>query len=174
MATIHHATLARATKLGVRLIEVLDMFQLVRIEDGALSTSTFQTAKAAVQAMADGAVEFEAPGKRNRSGVMVITYHKLYTLNGGGNGDQMDQTLRATLVSESGTDLELLQATAEANGVWNPDWASLNPGMQRMNLANRLRAKLRNDANAEVEIGGQAGRFDVEFKPRAKKARKAK
>ena len=38
---------------------------------------------------------------------------------------------------------ERLQAFAVANGVWQDGYARLNVGMQRMNVANRLRALVR-------------------------------
>ncbi len=37
-------------------------------------------------------------------------------------------------------DLGKLQSLAEANGAWQDRYATINPGMRRMNIANRLRA----------------------------------
>ena len=36
-----------------------------------------------------------------------------------------------------------LRALAEANEVWDDKYARLNPGQQRMNVGNRLRAKIK-------------------------------
>lgn len=54
---------------------------------------------------------------------------------------------------------KLLRAFAEANGCWVPAYGSLvsrtggwNAGMARMNVANRLRAKIRQAAKAETEF----------------------
>lgn len=54
---------------------------------------------------------------------------------------------------------KLLRAFAEANGCWVPSYGSLvsrtggwNAGMARMNVANRLRAKIRQAAKAETEF----------------------
>lgn len=41
-------------------------------------------------------------------------------------------------------DLPKLRNFAELNGVWQDKYSALNPGMQRMNIANRLRGKVRN------------------------------
>jgi len=43
-------------------------------------------------------------------------------------------------------DLTKLRRFALANDCWNPEYMKLNPGMQRMNVVNRLRAKVRRDA----------------------------
>lgn len=54
---------------------------------------------------------------------------------------------------------KLLRAFAEANGCWVPSYGSLvsrtggwNAGMARMNVANRLRAKIRQAAKAETKF----------------------
>lgn len=177
MATLHHATVKRAARLGVE-IAVLpgdpELYRAIRLDDKALS-AVFESAPKLLDAVDADTAEFQdAPSRKgSRSGVMVMIYHVRYTQNGGGCGDTLDQALRDLLVTEEGTNLELLQQMAEANGVWVQKWAALNPGMQRMNLANRLRAYLRNHANATIALGGEGtGRFDVEFNP-SKKALRA-
>ncbi|MES2542135.1 MAG: hypothetical protein V4583_16370 [Pseudomonadota bacterium] len=170
--SIHHATTARATKLGATIQANADgTFMLLRNEDSWVS-SDYPSARIAVQALADGQVEFTDPSASNfrmTSGVMVISYHQLYTANGGGCGDNLDITLRALLMPDGeAVDLELLRKVADTNGVWAPRWASLNPGMQRMNMANRLRGILRNDADAKVDLLGEVGRFGVPYRPSAK------
>lgn len=163
MSKIHHATRARAEKAGCEILDAAGGgFRLVR--NGALSIETFETARAAADAAHDEGTEFETPS-RNRSGVMVISYHKAYTANGGGCGDDLDRHLRSILLTDSGVDLVRLRQIADDNGVWNPRWETLNPGMQRMNLANRLRGLLRNDASTELNLGGLISRFGVQAKP---------
>lgn len=43
-----------------------------------------------------------------------------------------------------------LQRFAEANGCWVPSYKSLNAGMQRMNVANRLRGIIRKDPKYKI------------------------
>ena len=43
-----------------------------------------------------------------------------------------------------------LQAFARANNVWDPKYSHLNVGMRRMNVVNRLRAKIRRDNHKVV------------------------
>lgn len=43
-----------------------------------------------------------------------------------------------------------LKSFARANGCWDPKYADLNVGMQRMNVINRLRAKIRRDKHVVV------------------------
>lgn len=49
-------------------------------------------------------------------------------------------------------DAALLRGFARMNGVWDPKYAHLNVGMQRMNVGNKLRAKVRRDGY-EVKWG---------------------
>jgi hypothetical protein len=63
-------------------------------------------------------------------------------------GDELAQLISAHVAveGEDGTsriDVTKLRAFARANGCWDPKYAHLNVGMQRMNIANRLRAKVR-------------------------------
>lgn len=43
-----------------------------------------------------------------------------------------------------------LKVFARANGCWDPKYGNLNLGMQRMNVVNRLRAKIRRDKHTVV------------------------
>jgi hypothetical protein len=186
MIKIHHATANRATRLGFDLDTNEDgTVSAIRHEDDARSVGTYTDPKALVDALMNGQVEFADPQtdeeieeetlenfKGLRSGVMVLVYHVRYTQNGGGCGDTLDQALRDLLLTEEGTNLDLLRTIAECNGVWVQKWAALNPGMQRMNLANKLRARLRNDVTLVVNLGEEGtGRFDVEYAPSKKTLR---
>lgn len=104
----------------------------------------------------------ERPEKKTivtgKSGVMKLPYHTRYMNNGGGSGDDLDVALRAAVCKpvekgskKTAVDMDELQAIAEANGVWKPEYASLNPGMARMNVANRLRGKGRKGEVVKVK-----------------------
>jgi hypothetical protein len=76
-------------------------------------------------------------------------------------------------------DTDALRATGIANGVWRESWNSLNPGMRRMNLANRLRALLRNSSEtADVVLTDKdgvilaSGRYGIARVIKEKKAKK--
>lgn len=66
------------------------------------------------------------------------------------NGDALANRLRKTfhVKNEDGKDTvdwPRFIEFAKANEVWVPSYLKLNPGMRRMNVINRLRAKVRND-----------------------------
>lgn len=61
----------------------------------------------------------------------------------GNNGDETATKLAAYLKAGDGDAREKLKALAEANGLWSDKWVTLNVGMVRMNLGNRLRAAAR-------------------------------
>ena len=170
MANIHHATAARAAKSGCEIVEIEGRFGLRRTADEAASRDTWETAKAAADAAADPETVWLVATpegiKGLKSGVMVKSYHQIYTANGGGCGDTLDATLRAHFTDGTGANLDVaaLEAFGVDIGLWNPAWAGLNPGMKRMNLANRIRGFLRRDPNAEITIGETTGRFGVQPK----------
>ena len=185
MARIHHATIKRATRLGVELIEADGAFRLVRIEDGALSVDTFDSTAEALESMEQETVEFETEEETHaggKCGVMAKSYHDVYSANphGPGCGDTIDIEMRNAImvpdISGKGqhADPYALRAIGENAGLWLPRWDALNIGMRRMNLANRIRGLLRNDSDAQVTIGDTTGRFGVSFQPSKRKARKAK
>lgn len=178
MATIHHATKARAERMGFQITERGEKFALTQ-SNGQTTMESWNSAKEALDAVDAGDATWteavDPNSVKTTSGVMALTFHKRYTENGGGNGDDLDATLRSEFTRTEGKkshiDTEELRACGEALGLWNSNWESLNPGMQRMNLANRIRAYLRNNANAEVTIAGITGRFGIEFRPSKKKAK---
>ena len=170
MTRIHHATAARATKLGLEILPSGDGFRFSNSETGQISAEIWETAKGALDAFAAGDYTWELQ-TRGKSGCMDQYFHDLYTANGGGCGDTLDATLRDHLLGAEGIDLQLLRVVADANNLWNSRWESLNPGMQRMNLSNRLRAILRNSSTAQVTIGDDHGRFGVPFRPSTRVAK---
>lgn len=65
------------------------------------------------------------------------------------NGDDLAQQLKEYLTYDDGgvdrIDGELLKRFAIANECWVKEYVLLNPGQRRMNVGNRLRAKVRRD-----------------------------
>jgi hypothetical protein len=176
VTTIHHATKKRATALGVEVLgSANDQFALRNLSTDRLSRERWNSAQEAVQAMKDGLVTWEV-AKRTHCGVMPFTYHDRYEHNpdGPGCGDGLDVAMRAAF-SKAGADVDLvaLKACGEACGLWKEAWEVRNPGMQRMNLANRIRGLLRNDIDAKVTIGAKTGRFGVAFQPASRKRKVA-
>jgi hypothetical protein len=84
-----------------------------------------------------------------KSASVVRNSYKLkYQPHGATCGDDLAYRLREDLKTigddgEERIDLERLLAFAIANDCWVSTYARLNPGMQRMNVVNRLRAKVR-------------------------------
>lgn len=73
-----------------------------------------------------------APAKKD---VVPSAYRDKYKATGGTNGDFI-----ATGLQKIGKDgIESLHAVASENGIDHKKWSHMNPGMQRMNLANVLR-----------------------------------
>ena len=176
MPTIHHATRAKATKLGCEFVNAPDGGFMLKNAAGQLSTDSWDDAKEAVTALAAGQVEF-AKLSALHCGVMAASYHRRYESNphGPGCNDGLDCAMRDELTNDDGQlDLQLLRQCGEAAGIWTSDWSKLNPGMQRMNCANRLRALLRNNAEVQVTIGQVTGRFDVAYNPAGRKAKARK
>lgn len=184
MALIHHATKSRAAKAGFEIYEREGNFAL-RQENGAVTCTTWETAKDAVDAglanrerLSHGfwieptpvSVEgIETP--RAKSGVMNKSFHDIYTANGGGNGDELDQYMRSTFATapegkqkKPGIDTRKLADWGTDLGLWNPNWEKLNAGMQRMNLANRIRAYIRRTGDDIGLVGGALSNFGISKK----------
>jgi hypothetical protein len=178
----------KAARLNASIHEVGDMFQLVYSKEGTAfglpSTELFGDTASALDALEAGQVVFEAPKPtpiNGKCGVMGSSYHERYSANPGGPGcnDDLDLTMRDTfhrVVKDNKTELDLdaMRSWAESgsgtHSLWNPAWESLNPGMQRMNLVNRVRGYLRNHPNDQIAIGDKVGRFGIE--PSAKALKK--
>jgi hypothetical protein len=84
---------------------------------------------------------------RWKSSVVPAKYRRQYAKHDESCGDTIAKESKAylTVDTEDGPklNLELLVRWAEANGCWVESYSKLNPGMQRMNVVNRLRAKIR-------------------------------
>jgi len=180
---IHHSSVKKAAKLGFTFIETDAGFVLNRTVDGLNSTETFDSTAEAFEAWDAGEVEFEAPEDASafaKCGVMAKDYHDQYSHNphGPGCGDTVDIEMRNAIQVLDGkvvkVDVMALKQIGIDSGLWKQSWEGLNVGMQRMNLANRIRGLLRNDPDAKVRIGSITGRFGVAFTPAKGKAKKSK
>ena len=186
MARIHHATVKLIQKAGFDfeqrdegVVLIFDGQESAPYTDLAAMSGDIKKGRVAfTRSVAPEGEETPEEGEetpiRSKSGVMTLSYHSRYMAQGGGCGDELDSHLRAACLKEDGLDLGKIKQIGEANSVWSPAWESLNPGMQRMNLANRLRAKLRNDGAMDINLGGIVGRFGVEFQPKASRKSRAK
>lgn len=92
-----------------------------------------------------------------KSGVMKLPYHTRYMNNGGGTGDDLDISLREAVLKvakgekKPTLDVDELRKIAQTHDVWKPEYEDLNPGMQRMNVSNRLRAIGRNGGVVRIK-----------------------
>lgn len=176
LTPIHHATQKAAAKAGLQIEAIDGAFRVTRLTDNRFCVVQNDTAKGALAAAinAEGVVTWQKPIKAF-CGVMRFAYHDRYEHNphGPGCGDGLDVAMRDAFMDPDTEKLRTgpMKELGESLDLWNPAWDSLNPGMQRMNLTNRIRAFLRNNADEKVEIGGKRSRFGVPFMP-AKRNRK--
>jgi hypothetical protein len=85
-----------------------------------------------------------APAGADAAGQSVIKQKYRERYQDGSCGDALARKLRKYLETGGSTiDLAKLQRLAERNGVWKLRYGSLNPGLARMVVANRLRKLLR-------------------------------
>lgn len=189
MARIHHNTIKKALKAGVRL-EVEDMTVVAYdaktgkqlAEDNSATVALdkaiaklaahtpakapkasrkardedeFEEDESEAEADADDA-EAEEDEEGSKS-VVKAKYKKAYQPHHAKCGDDLSEQITAHVSrsvkvdgkSVTRVDAAALKRLAKANGVWVEGYASLNPGMQRMNVANRLR-KLVKDGHEVV------------------------
>ena len=185
MAAIHHATVKRATRQGLTIDDSTGQFVLVRNYDQFRSDPYDSTAEA-LEEFERGETEFFDPSKEEggtQSGSVVKPrYHTEYSKNphGPGCGDTLDISLRNAVMhipegeKEPRVNLQELRSIGIHNDLWMGGWELLNPGMQRMNLSNRLRAYLRNHEEGTVWLGSEGeGRFGVPYQPARSRKQKA-
>jgi len=182
---LHHTIIKAAARRNVIFVAASEgKFRLVLANSPEKqSAEEFDRTSEALDAFDSNEVTFVAPrpsdtGTRSKCGAMAVSYHDRYSHNphGPGSNDQLDCAMRELLSTPSAegakhkpkVDTNALFNTGRANSVWNSSWASLNPGMQRMNLANRLRARLRNNPEGVRLVDGSGrgvmeGRFGIEY-----------
>lgn len=173
MAKLHHATVKRATKLGVEIVEGANG-EFYAARGNQLSIESYPAATNLLNAVEDDSITWE---KRvsGYCGVMVASYHDRYEHNvhGPGSCDGLDCALRDAYTDpKTGIDRDGIIALAMELELYNPTWEALNNGMVRMNASNRIRAWLRNNADAALTIDGVTGRFGVAYRPAGKTARR--
>lgn len=96
----------------------------------------------------DGEDEDEGDEEDASKSIVKRKYKKMYRPNRNTCGDELSSLITShvrTLKGEDGklrVDPKKLVRFAKANDVWVPGYADLNVGQQRMNIGNRLRAKV--------------------------------
>lgn len=115
-----------------------------------------------------------------KAGVMAKNYHDLYMAQGGGCADPIDLAMKDAFMtgsrtvktkkgerSEPALNVEAMKKWGVAIGLWNDKWDRLNPGMQRMNLTNRVRSAVNKGTKIKLKMaqGDQKGKT-VELQPR--------
>lgn len=175
MTAIHHNTVKRAAKFGIRFEELEGAISAYNGTDVLLGQG--KTAKEALEqallavapAKAPKAPKASKPKKSAKrkarkqaddedgdeddepveKSVVKRKYKKAYRPFKMTCGDTLAQQISAHVceiddeIGEKRINAKKLRDFATANGVWVSTYAHLNPGMRRMNIANRLRAKVR-------------------------------
>lgn len=167
MTAIHHATAKRAEKLGITL-ELAEDDSVIAVLNGkvlATGDSAKDVLKDAEAKLANGGdaedADDEAPEGAEEDGdegegdepqfkgsIVKPKYRKQYAPKNDTCGDDIALTLADYLAGEDDggdkcLDLPKLVRFAKANDCWVDKYAKLNPGQVRMNVGNRLRAKVR-------------------------------
>lgn len=171
---IHHNTLKRAKSLGFEI--VVDAEDSFSVFANGEHLSTARTAKDAVDLAVletsdeeehdeedlDGEPteeEVDDEGEGESKSIVKAKYKQKYRPTKMTNGDDLAQKIRAAFMTQKDEDTgkprldyKAFVKFAKANGVWSEAYATLpNHGMVRMNVANRLRAKIRNDKEFEIQ-----------------------
>ncbi len=91
-------------------------------------------------------------GDEDGASVVKAKYKKAYRPHRMTCGDALSQQIRKEFMTIKDPDTKKLKldwkrfaAFAKANGCWSEDYLKLNKGMRRMNIVNRLRAKINDD-----------------------------
>jgi len=187
--TIHHAIVKKAARFGCTIEETAPLrFYLVRtIETKDMPADNwragpFDTAREAAAAADHPDTEFLDPedaldlleSAARKCGVMDRYKHDEYEHNphGPGCGDNVDIALRDAYTREkTGLDRDGIRECA--GQLWDAKYETLNNGMVRMNVSNKIRGFLRNHQDAQWTIGQHTGRFGVSYNPAKRKAKKA-
>ena len=172
MAAIHHATAKKAAAHGIGLT-IRDDGKITATGDGAVlatGTDAKDVLTAAIEAMDNGAAdeaddddaaaeleaEAEAEGEPQEDGdedekvdrsVVKNRYKQRYRPFKDRCGDEISKLISSHVWDEDEDRIDpvKLQKFAKANDVWDAKYANLNVGMQRMNIANKLRGRIRRE-----------------------------
>ena|SRR5262245_65244078 len=164
MPAIHHATAKRAAKVGIELTDEGNRIVARETEDGLL-LAVGEDAKLVLEAaerqrLSDNEPDQDEPEDDNEEvesddneedepkverSIVKRKYRQLYAPKNRSCGDELAQLVTAHVKDEENeiVDLDKLRRFAQLNGCWVDDYKNLNPGQQRMNVGNRLRAKVR-------------------------------
>lgn len=117
-------------------------------EDGAEGGLDEEEFQESADEIMRGEDEDEDEGAEGGRSIVKKVYRVRYKPTDNTNGDAIAQELREYLETEKddgtpGIDRERLAAFAKANGFWDEKYTRLNNGQVRMNVGNKLRAKLR-------------------------------
>lgn len=167
MTKIHHATQKLADKHGIVIEPVDGEFRALFDGHFVLAGSAKDAVAEMVEAIEnetvedldlldDEAAEEEVDETEESRSVITPKYRAIYKPHDDTNGDDLNSELREYLRTETEDgderiDRDLLERFGRANGCWVDTYASLNPGMARMNVGNRLRAKMRKDPKFKVQ-----------------------
>lgn len=115
-------------------------------------------ARSAPASVATTTPSVPAPDRVVKGSVVKKKYREQYKAKGTFScGDIVADELREYVTKlvnmRPMTDLVKLREVADANGVWDDRYGRLNPGMQRMNIGNRLRSLIA-QGRTNVHIGG--------------------
>lgn len=91
----------------------------------------------------------EADGDEGRS-IVRRKYRDAYRPNQHTNGDDLARQMKDHLTDDGHIDRAKLVRFAKANKVWDEKYENLNNGQVRMNVGNRIRARLRKEAEYSV------------------------
>ena len=140
---LHHATVAKAEKADIIIGEPSEGSNLYHFSD---SEGTIFAVNADPKAGLDQAIEAKAEGKPYsfRDKIMGDGYRETYRPHNDSCGDDVAGALtEATMNGDGKVSLSALSDVAKANEIDPTKYNHLNNGMQRMNIGNCLRGRLR-------------------------------
>lgn len=176
MARIHHATASRAAKLGITLtiregdivIATRGKLLLAQGTDPKLVLAEAEAKLKAADAPKAVAVkkkpvkkaakrapdeDEEDDEEESHGSVVKQKYREKYQPFNHTNGDELAKRLTDAVSVKVGNsvriDRQKLRKVALSNEVWDTKYRHLNPGLARMSIGNRLRAKMRKGYNPQ-------------------------
>lgn len=148
---LHHAQVKAFAKLNVAPI-LNDNGTVTVDHNGEPLTGS---AQAVLATLSGRKVRHAPPPTQQKGNVIEPQYRPAYKVSNG-CGDNIQKELAAEFLvddPETGNpslDLKRFKAWAKGYDVWQLKYDNLNPGMQRMNVGNRVRGLIRNGAVVKV------------------------
>lgn len=168
MPAIHHATAKKAAKLGLELIVQPDETVVAAVINGAVLATGINAKEALANAEAiineehdneedEAEVDTQANGSDVKESddeeatddepversIVKRKYRKRYQPTNRSCGDELAKLVSAHIRDDDVINEDRLVRFAKANDCWIDSYATLNVGQRRMNVGNRLRAKVR-------------------------------